>query len=148
MTDYLKYIGRLILPLLVAFAFGWVLRSCNGKKSDYVPPIKVTEYLTRVDTFKQEVAGLKKRLKGAKGKSKISLIDTNEVAQQITIRDTIILKQDSIITKQDTVIRYLIVSDSLRADTIQGLSKDVKRERFWKRTFGGAAAVGWLILLL
>jgi len=142
MTDYLKYIGRLILPLLVAFAFGWVLRSCNGKKSEYRPPIKVTEYLTKVDTFKQEVTRLKTRLKV------VNVHDTVEVLQQVAIRDTIILKQDSIITRQDTVIQYLIASDSLRADTIQGLSKDVKRERFWKRTFGGAAAVGWLILLL
>ena len=142
MTDYLKYIGRLILPLLAAFIFGWVLRSCNGKKSEYRPPIKVTEHLTKVDTFKQEVTRLKTRLKV------VNVHDTIEVLQQVAIRDTIILKQDSIITKQDTVIQYLIASDSLRADTIQGLSKDVKRERFWKRTFGGAAAVGWLILLL
>jgi hypothetical protein len=132
----------LIIALLVAFAFGWVLRSCNGKKSHYAPPIKVTEYLTKVDTFKKEVTRLKTRLKV------VNVHDTVEVLQQVAIRDTIILKQDSIITKQDTVIRYLIASDSLRADTIQGLSKDVKRERFWKRTFGGAAAVGWLILLL
>ena len=132
----------LIIALLAAFAFGWVLRSCNGKKSQYVPPIKVTEDLTKVDTIKQEVTRLKTRLKV------VNVHDTIEVLQQVAIRDTIILKQDSIITKQDTVIRYLIASDSLRADTIQGLSKDVKRERFWKRTFGGAAAVGWLILLL
>jgi hypothetical protein len=132
----------LIITLLAAFAFGWILRSCNGKKSQHVPPLKVTEYLTKVDTFKQEVTRLKTRLKV------VNVHDTVEVLQQVAIRDTIILKQDSIITKQDTVIRYLIASDSLRADTIQGLTKDVKRERFWKRTFGGAAAVGWLILLL
>jgi hypothetical protein len=142
MNDYFKYLSRLIIPILAAFVFGWVLRSCEGKKSAYTPPLSVKEYIVEIDTIKQEVTKLKTRLKV------VNVHDTIEVLQQVAFRDTIILKQDSVIVKQDTVIRYLIASDSLKTDTIQGLNKDVNRETFWKRFFTGAAAAGWLILLL
>lgn len=137
MKEYLTYILRLALPLMLIFAAGYLFRGCNEKTAQ--PTQSIVRHIKQVDTLKQQVTMWRTKIKP------VNIHDTIQVVEQVAFRDTVIHIQDSIIVKQDTIIRELVIKDSLTTQKVDTLQRQVKRERFWKRFWIGVAGIGFIL---
>ena len=137
MKEYLLYLLKISVPFIALFIAGYLFRGCEEKPVHR--PQSVVKYIKQVDTLKQQVTRWRTKLKP------VNVHDTIQVIEQVAFRDTVIRIQDSIIIKQDTIIRELVVKDSLTTQQLDTLSRQVKKERFWKRFWIGVAGIGLIL---